>query len=366
MGNTTERRVMKMKKNVINILAVSLTAVMLLAGCSRSRSHALRDEELQMAVETTAEVRSYNSADTAYVEGFYAEGAAAADYEADYAYTEAPAEEYYSGSSSAGAGNGSIQATEADLTERMLIRNVSMACETLHFNELTSDIEDQISSLGGYIESKTFSGTGNAGDLRRASYSIRVSSEGLDALVRSIGTAAIITNTSENTEDVTLTYADTQARIESLRVEQETLNSLLADADSLDIVLQLQNELTNVRYQIESYESQLRVLENLSSYSTLNLNITEVLEETEPEEPRIKTYGEKFGEAFRDGIDRAKESLQDLGIWFAENVIGIAVIIVLTVAAVIIIKVIIKKMRKKKAAKAVKSEPSAPAPDKKD
>ena len=263
-----------MKRITRKITAYALIAVMLLAaaGCSSARNASSRVSAHNASVDvvnTTLAAGDVRTADMEYVDGFY---------------NEAASGEAYSQGAPAAADPGSSTSTvyqSAVPSDRMLIRNVSVTCETLNFTELTSNIESQVASLGGYIESKNFSGTGNAGDLRSAYYTIRVTSEALDQLVNTIGNSAVIINSNESTEDVTLSYTDMQARVESLRIEQQTLNDLLAQADDLDIILQLQNELTTVRYQIESYESQMRVLENLSSFSTLTLSISEVLEETE-------------------------------------------------------------------------------------
>ncbi len=339
-----------MKRSYKRIIALVLVAAALFAGCSRSGSNERRSSDSRSDAEEPAyteaaarDVASYSMSAGAgdYETGFYTEELAA-----DYVYTNDVA----SSVAAPGDSVGELSVADEDM-ERMLIRNVTVSCETLDFAELTSSIESQVAALGGYIESKNFNGTGNAHDLRTASYTIRVTSDALDQLVNTIGGSAIITSSNENTEDVTLTYADTQARIESLRTEQETLNNLLAQADDLDIILQLQNELTYVRYEIESYESQLRVLENLSSYSTLTLYINEVIEATEPEEPHVKTYSEKISDAFHDGLNSAKNSLEDLGLTLAENVISIAVIIVIGVAAFIIFKVAVKKGKKKLAEK---------------
>lgn len=335
-----------MKRSYKTITVIALAASILLAGCSSNTSHRRSETEREDDNSSRVITESVEAA-VGYDYGYNSA-------EAEYMYDdiEAPSEFSNSvssgaGSTSTGTGTGTVTNSDLDISDRMLIRYVTVSCETLRFTELTSDLESQVASLGGYIESKNFSGTGNAGDLRTASYTIRVSSEDLDTLVNSIGNAAVITSSNESTEDVTLSYADTQARIESLRVEQETLNNLLAQATDLDIVLQLQNELTNVRYQIESYESQLRVLENLSSYSTLTLYVTEVLEETEPEEPHVKTFSEKISDSFHDGLEDAKESWQEFVIGLAGRVIPVSVTIVLIVIAFIVLLIVAKKVRKK-------------------
>ena len=343
------------------IIAYALIAVMLLgaAGCSAARN---ASGEVHPHNASVNEVNTNLAAEAPaadYTGGFYTENAAGAamSYEVTGDST----------ARDASADAGSVPAGAA-ATDRMLIRNVSVQCETLNFVELTSNLESQVASLGGYIESKSFYGTGNAGDLRTANYTIRVSSEALDQIVNSIGNSAVIIGSNESTEDVTLSYTDMQARVESLRVEQETLNNLLAQADDLDIILQLQNELTYVRYEIESYESQLRVLENLSTYSTLTLSITEVLEETEVEEPHVKTYSERFHEAFQDGLDEAKEKCEELGLYVAENAIGLAIKLVVLIVIIVVIVVNVKKRKNKSKAKkamapvATPVTPVTPAP----
>lgn len=346
-----------MKTITKRLLAYSLIAVMLIsaAGCSAARNAGSEvsphNEVVEAAVDIDPAIRS------ADINGFYTEDMSA-EYYAGAEGEMAPAQ---TTSAAAPSSAGTISQTTQAVTERMLIRNVSVTCETLNFTELTNSIESQVAALGGYIESKSFYGTGNAGDLRSASYTIRVSSEALDQLVNTIGNSALITGSNESTEDVTLSYTDMQARVESLRIEQDTLNELLAQADSLETILILQDELTNIRYQIESYESQMRVLENLSSYSTLNLNISEVLEETEVEEAHVKTYSEKISEAWHDGLDDAKEWFENLGLYLAENAIGIGVRIILIAVAVVVIRIVIKKRKAKAAAKKAAAVPSAPA-----
>lgn len=339
-----------MKHTSKRIIALALTAFMLMSAvaCSRGKTasetvHAHNAEVQGVVAEIDA--AEGNNSSRNMDSGFYTEDIAGADYE----YLQSAAEP--TTANDGGSSTGSVSVSDPVVTDRMLIRYVTVSCETLNFTDMVSSIESQVGALGGYIESKSYYGTGNAGDLRHASYTIRVSSAALDQLVNQIGNCAIITNTNESTEDVTLSYTDMQARVESLRIEQETLNELLAQADSLETILILQDELTNIRYQIESYESQMRVLENLSTYSTLTLNIDEVLEETPVEEAHVKTYSERFSEAFHDGLDSAKKSCEDLGLYIAENCISLAIRLVFFIIAVIVITVVVKKIRKKNKAK---------------
>ena len=87
------------------------------------------------------------------------------------------------------------------------------------------------------------------------------------------------------------------------RVDQ--LLTLLSQAEDLDTIIVLQNRLTDVRYQIESAESRVRVLENQVQYATLTLTLNEVLEEKEIEEPHVVTYGEKVSNQFKQTWEKS-------------------------------------------------------------
>ena len=244
---------------------------------------------------------------------------------------------------------------------RLLIRNVSMTAETKEFEAIRKAVEDKVKELGGYIENSGISGTGKTGSLRRANYTIRVPADKMDDLIATVGSNCTVTSTNENTTDVTLSYVDTKARLESLRVEQKQLTELLSQAKDLDSIIVLQNRLTEIRYQIESAESTLRVLENQVSFATLKLNIREVVEIKPQEEPHVDTYGEKLVKTF-------KNSLKAIGEFFKGLLLVIValspVLVFMIIIAVIVLCIVFnarKKRRAKKAAMAAAQTPVQPA-----
>lgn len=288
-----------------------------------------------------------------------------ADYE--YGYDEAE----YANEAPMDAGSGSSISNEVNVDPakgRLLIRTVSMSTETKTIDKVKADVESQIKALGGYIENSSMSGTGKNNDLRTIYYTIRIPADQLDSLITTVGNSCTVLSSSENTSDVTLEYVDTKARVESLRVEYDQLMKLLGDAKDLDNIIILQNRLTEVRYQIESAESRIRVLENQVQYATLNLQIREVLEETEIEEPHVITYGERVGEQFKDMWEGTVEFFQNflLGLIAAipflvfMGIVGLIVIIIIFTAR--------KKRMKRAAARAAKAEAekTAEPSDKKD
>ena len=240
---------------------------------------------------------------------------------------------------------------------RLLIRNVNIQAQTTDFESVRQSVEDKIKELGGYIENSGISGTGKTGSLRSASYTIRVPADKLDALISAVGNNCTITSTNENTTDVTLSYVDTKARLESLRIEQKQLTELLSKATDLDSIIVLQERLTTVRYQIESAESQLRVLENQVTYATLSLRIKEVMEIKPQEEPHVDTYGEKIVKTFKASLNAIGEFFKGLLL----VLVAISPVIVPMAIITIVVLTIVFRGVKKRRARAAAAKATAPA-----
>lgn len=151
---------------------------------------------------------------------------------------------------------------------RKLIRNVTLSVETDAFDQMMKTLTDKVGELGGYVEQSDISGNSlnyqNELVPRYASLTVRVPIDRLDGFVSTVEANGNITNKSENTQDVTLQYSDLESRKKSLSVEQERIWALLEKADTLEAVIALEERLSEIRYQLESMESQLRLYDNLS------------------------------------------------------------------------------------------------------
>ena len=328
-------------KKITKIMAFALAGSMMLSFAACSSKGSTRNHTADKAEIASGAYADYEPAE------YYEETVAQANM-GDY-YDEA-------GLEMSNAVSGDRTATPDTTTSQypantMLIRRVSMNVETTNYNSVTNSISAKVAELGGYIESSNANGTGKSGDLRNITYVIRVPIDKLDEIINTVGQSCTVLSSNENTEDVTLQYSDIQSRIRSLRVEQDTLLELLAQAESLDAIITLQNRLTEVRYEIESYESRARVLENQSSYSTLSLNIREVLEETEQEEPKKLTFGEEILEGLTDSLSDIKEDSMNFVIGFVSALPYLLIFALFAFVVFLIVKGSIKSAKKKSAKK---------------
>lgn len=196
-----------------------------------------------------------------------------------------------------------------------LIRTVYMDAETLDMDPLMGWIESRVGALGGYFEQKSIRRSGSRDDgsyYKYADLMIRIPAETLDEFLSQVGEKANVTSTSESTENVTLQYVSTQSRVQALETEQQRLLELLENAETMEDLLTIEERLTDVRWELENYASQLRVLDNQVNYSTVYLNIWEVDEPTVVAE---RTVWQKIGDGFTKNAGRMWDGLVNFFVW---------------------------------------------------
>ena len=111
---------------------------------------------------------------------------------------------------------------------------------------------------------------------------------------------------------MTLQYVSTESRVKALETEQTRLLELLENAETMEDLLTIEKRLTEVRWELENYASQLRVLDNQVNYSTIHLNIWEVDEPTVIVE---RTVWQKIGDGFSENAGDMWDGLVNFFIW---------------------------------------------------
>lgn len=315
-----------MKKKSYRILAMLFALFLLLTGCGA------KSESADMAASETA---AYNtSASTAYTEDTK-----------EYEMAEDAAVEEGVAVTDADAGEGVESPTQGTQSNRKLIKRQYITMETKEFDALTQFVQDKVNAVGGYIEYSSVSGSSyNYNETRYANYTIRVPVTELDGFVSAVKEEGNVTNFSESVEDITLSYVDTESRIAALKTEQETLMEMLDQAGDLDTLLAIQSRLTEVRYQLESYESQLRVYDNDIDYSTVNMDIYEVERETKVVDD---SFGSKLKERLSANFYGLGQSLESFAIFIIGGIPYWIMLALAAIVVILIIKLIRRRARKK-------------------
>lgn len=246
--------------------------------------------------------------------------------------------------SAASAGNATA-AAEQSAIQRKLIRTVSLDVETTDFDNLLPSVRQSVAAEGGYIEQSDVSGTSisTAVDRRRYAFlTVRIPSAKLDGFLAQISDQSNVINRSENVQDVTLQYTDIESRKKSLTIEQERLWALLEKADTLEAVIALEERLSEIRYQLEGFESQLRTYDNQVDYSTVHISINEVgvFTPTAPD-----SVGTRIQKGFIRNLGNVSSSLTDLLVWVISHLPALVLFAVVAAGILAIAKKLLNRKK---------------------
>lgn len=203
-------------------------------------------------------------------------------------------------------------------TNRKIIERVYLHAETKEFDTLLDKLNEELEKIGGYVENSSVSGNsyqyeGN----RSASFIVRVPSDKSNAFTTFVSENSTVTSKEINTEDVTLSYVDMESRISALQTEKEALEGLLAKAESLENIIKIQDRLTDVIYEIESYQSKLKTYDNLIEYTTISIRIFEVEKVSVVEE---QTIWEEIGSNLKENFKNVGNGLTRIFVFVLSNI----------------------------------------------
>lgn len=329
---------------------IAAAAVMVFTGCGEAAksSEAARD-----SVETGWDEEYYSGEKSAAVE---MPAASEESWTAENA--AAPAESM--------PGSGTVSPVYGDNVK--LIFTANLTAETTDIEAAAAQIEQLTASMGGYIESSSVdTDSDRSGTYRYANYTVRVPSENYEGFLAALTSSdrCTVTNVSKTTQDVGLEYADTEARLETLRIRQKRYQELLAQATEMDDIISLEEALSNLEYEIEWYASDLNRYDSLIGFSTIRISMTQVRQETVI--PESDDFGDRVGNAFQSGLTGFGEGFQSFLVFLAYAWLPILIVVaIIVIPLVIVLKVVKKKTRRNAQAAAAAPNPAAtaqPAPN---
>lgn len=232
--------------------------------------------------------------------------------------------------------------------ERKIIKSSQLSLETAKFNDVINSLEDMVKSYGGYIASSSIDAEGidnNYQCLIFASYKINVPSDKLDDFLDESSKLATVRNKSTSAEDITAQYYDNESRLKSLQIQEERYLEILKTATEVKDIIEIENALTDVRYEIENLTTCLNKISNLVDMATVNINIQEVSQETVAQSVP-KTLGEKISSSFVNSLKKIKEFSINTVIFIIAAIPYLIIISILLVLSLGIYKAIKNKKSK--------------------
>lgn len=301
-----------MRKMKTWLVVLGMIATMAVCGCGGASFDSAKSEAAMESADVTT--------------GYYGEAEAPA---AEEAVAEEEVMEEYS--------------MDVEQMEQKLIITEHLNVETQEFDVFWANVNQKVETLDGYIEASEISGQVEYAD-RYGELTIRIPADKLNDFIIAVDEKGTVTYQSKTTENVTLEYVDTESYLNALKVEEDTLLSLLEKANKLSDVFDIQARLTEIRYQIEAYASKLRVMDNQVDYSTVYLSVREVMRETEVA-PR--GFWSEASAEFMDSLYSVGDGFRFTAIWFIGNLPVLVIYAVIIAILVLLARKISKRSQKR-------------------
>ena len=160
---------------------------------------------------------------------------------------------------------------EEETVEQKKIKRGNISIEVEDISKSYEEIKSLVVSNEGYIHSMLEYSTSRDSSI---SMVVKVKAANFEVLYDKVKEVGKVKEANMSSEDVTREYIDTKARIETLKVQEESLLNILSRADKVDDLLMVETELQRVREKIESSQGNLNYLENSINYSDLSISIS--------------------------------------------------------------------------------------------
>ena len=189
--------------------------------------------------------------------------------------------------SAAGPG-GSPTAPMAGTREVIVTGYLTMTVEDPRAS--SAEVARIVEAAGGWVEARS-ERAGTEREEPTASLTVRIPSGALSQSLTQIEALGEVTQFDQNSEDVTMTVRDLDARIRAMEISVERLTTMLEQAATTQDVINAEQTLTDRQAQLEALQSQRAYLREQVAMSTLHVTLWTPADAPEPEPEREGFWG---------------------------------------------------------------------------
>ena len=199
--------------------------------------------------------------------------------------------------------DGQSQPVQTDPSiERKLIREGNMRFETTDVAKTRSFLDSLVTAFGGYLANENIY---NYEGTLEQNISVRIPSEQFDPFLAAVSSyAGRLDNRYINTLDVTEEFIDVEARLKSKKQLEQRYLELLKQARTVEDMVAIETQLSQVRSEIESMEGRLKYLQNRVSFASLSISFYQT-----------KTEGFGFWDKIGDGWGNGWDKFLGFMVW---------------------------------------------------
>jgi anti-sigma factor RsiW len=201
-------------------------------------------------------------------------------------------------------------------TAPMIARTASLSLVVKDFSAIQAAVKAVVSRHSGYIGELNTSTPPDAA--KTFSATLRVPSAQLEPALAELKQLGRADQESQSGEEVTKQYVDLAARLKNSRATEERLVGVLRNnTGKVKDVLEVENEISRVRGEIEGMEADRRALQTRIDFATITLSVTEEYKASLNGAP--SSTGTRLHNAFVTGCHSVVENVIGLVAWLLES-----------------------------------------------
>jgi len=160
--------------------------------------------------------------------------------------------------------------------ERVVLKNATIGIAVTDPGNSMDEIMTMAEAMGGFVVSSNlyYRTLSSGAEVPQAYVQVRVPAERLtEALTEIESGAGRVLSKNVTGEDVTRQYTDLQSRLRNLEQTEAQLAEIMDAAEDTEDVLNVFNQLTNIREQIEVIQGQIQYYQQSAAFSSVSVEI---------------------------------------------------------------------------------------------
>lgn len=144
-----------------------------------------------------------------------------------------------------------------------------------HIESTFTKLSALATSLRGLVESSQANSTSSSKSFASGTIVLEVPQRLFARFVTEVERVGHATSVTTSSNNVTSQYVDLQARITALNASLAQYLKIMTRATTISGILAVQNQINTIQSEIEQDQSQLKVLTNQTTYSSLTVNVSQ-------------------------------------------------------------------------------------------
>lgn len=197
----------------------------------------------------------------------------------------------------------------------MISRTVSLMIQVKDISQARPALDAILARHQGYSAQLNINTSEN--DMRTIGASLRIPAPALTAALAELRSLGRVQTESQSGEEVTAEHADLVARLSNARETEQRLRAILQQrTGKVEEVLQVEEQISNTRGEIERMEAEQKALEHRVDFSTVQLQLVEEFKAQFV--PPATSAATRMHNAFVTGVDNAGSNILGILLFFEE------------------------------------------------